>query len=312
MDSPLKCGLGVNTNETLQSVVEKSVASETYGLDYLWISDRPDQLYAPVVASKVASRTKRIRIGLGLMSVFLHDPRHLAMAMNTLCSAYGDRFDLCIGAGDVQQLKRVGINAGDMQDLPSRVLEAKHKIASRLRKRRIKTQIWLGAQGPKMLEAANSFDGVLLNYSKPSMIEWAIAKAHLTRKNGTKVGIYSPSYVHTRLQPDILLLAKISASVVALGAPSVVLQRFGLYEKLLRAREMVKAGSPIDSILDAVPDAVVEDFSVTMPATHLSGYLARLRRLGVSHVAFAYPQNHSIDTVRELKEALNLASQQPY
>jgi alkanesulfonate monooxygenase SsuD/methylene tetrahydromethanopterin reductase-like flavin-dependent oxidoreductase (luciferase family) len=309
MGSPLKYGLGVNANETLQSIVEKSRISEMYGLDYLWVSDLPEQLYAAVVASKVASRTKRIRIGLGLMSILLHAPRQIAMAVEALLNRYGDRFDLCIGAGDVHQLKRVGVHDDAMRDLPSRVLEARRKIESHLHKRRIKTQIWLGAQGPKMLETAKNYDGVLLNYSKPSMIRWAIARAQLTRKNKTSIGIYSPSYVHVRPQADIMLLAKMSSSVVALGAPRTVLQRFGLYERLSRAREILEAGSTVDSVLDSVPDEVVEDFSVTMRTTNLPAYLAALKHLGVSHVVFAYPQNYSVDTVRELREGLDLASQ---
>lgn len=308
----MKCGLSLNVNETLQSIVEKSIASETCGLDYLWIADLPDQLYAPVVASKVASRTRRIRIGVGLMSVFLHAPRHLAMAMDALCNAYGDRFDMCIGVGDVQQLKHVGVHVEAIRNLPSRVLESKRKISSYLRKRGVDAQIWLGAQGPKMLGIAKRFDGVLLNYSKPTMIEWAIAEGHLMRKHGVKIGVYPPSYVYVKLRPDMLPLAKISSSVVALGAPRAVLQRFGLYEGLCRAKELVEAGSSIDAIVNLVPDSVLEDFSATMQATDLPGYVDSLGRLGVTHVVFAYPQNYSVDTIRELKEALDLASRPPH
>ena len=57
-----------------------------------------------------------------------------------------------------------------------------------------------------------------------------------------------------------------------------------------------------------MPDQVVRDFSITMNATNLTFYLAELRRLGVNHVVFAYPQNHSVETVKELGKALDLAT----
>jgi hypothetical protein len=308
MDAALKFGLSVNTNERLQSIVEKSMDAEIFGLDYVWISDRPEQLYAPVVASNVASKTKKIRIGLGLMSVFLHSPRHLAIAMAGLFNAYGDRFELCIGAGDVNQLKCVGVNIDGMQDLASRVLEAKRKIESLLRKQKFRAQIWLGAQGPKMIETTKYYDGVLLNYSTPAMIRWAIAKAHLTRGNEAKIGTYSPSYVHVNPQSDIMSQVKMASSVVALGAPRTVLQKFGLHDQLSRARAIIEAGSTIDSVVDSIPDQIINQFSVTMRTTDLPAYLTAIKRLGVRHVVFSYPQNYSQETVKDLRDGLDLAS----
>lgn len=308
MGARLTLGLGVNANETLHSIVEKTTAAQSMGLKYLWVADSPVQLYGPVVASAVASRTAKIRIGLGLMSVLLHTPSQIANTVTTLSGAYGDRFDLCIGVGDRRQLNRVGVHEERLQNLPLKVLEARRKIAWHLRKASVRAKIWLGAQGPKMLATAKNFDGVLLNYSKPKMIDWAITESGLRRKRGLRIGIYSPSYVHMKPQPGILQLAKLSSAVVAVGTTGAVLRKFGLYEKLRKARKMSEASSTVEAILAEVPDEVVEDFSITMKATNLPSYLAELRRLGVSHVVFGYPQNYSVATVKELGEALRVAS----
>ena len=308
MGAPLTFGLGVNANETLHSIIEKSMAAEALGLKYVWVADSPVQFYGPVVASAVASRTSKIRIGLGLMSVLLHTPCQIANTVTTLSGAYGDRFDLCIGVGDRRQLSRIGVHEERLENLPLKVLDARRKIASHLHKASVRAKIWLGAQGPKMLATGKDFDGVLLNYSKPKMIDWAITKSGLRRKRGLRIGTYSPSYVHLKPQPDILQLAKVSSAVVAVGATSAVLRRFGLYEKLRKARKMSEASPTVEAILAEVPDEVVEDFSITMKATNLPSYLAELRKLGVSHVVFGYPQNYSVATVEELGEALSLAS----
>jgi hypothetical protein len=71
---------------------------------------------------------------------------------------------------------------------------------------------------------------------------------------------------------------------------------------------MSEASPTVEAILAEVPDEVVEDFSITMKATNLPSYLAELRSLGVSHVVFGYPQNYSVATVKELGEALSVAS----
>mgnify|MGYP001080625856 FL=1 len=308
MGPPLTFGLGVNANETLHSIIDKSVTAENLGLKYLWVADSPVQLYAPTVAYAVASRTSRIRIGLGLMSVLLHTPDHIVDAVTTLYNTYGDRFDLCIGVGDRRQLSRVGVRVDSIESLPLRVLEAKRKIASHLHVAGIKAKIWLGAQGPKMLGIAKAFDGVLLNYSKPEMIRWAIGETGLRRTRRLVIGTYSPSYVYLKPRPSILRLAKVSSAVVALGATNAVLGKFGLYEKLRKVRQMAEQSSTIEDILSEVPDQVVRDFSITMKATNLPLYLEELRRLGVNHVVFAYPQNHSAETVKELGKALDLAT----
>lgn len=304
----LEYGLGLNVEETLSSVQEKSSTAEDLGFDYVWMSDLPDQLYAPVVASAVAARTSKIRVGLGLISVLLHSPRHVAMSMTALSDAYGDRFDLCIGVGDARQLNRVGIDLNRVNNIVSLVLEARRKIVSDLHRSGVKARVWLGAQGPKMLAAAKAFDGVLLNYSKPEMIEWAVAQGHLRHKKRLRIGIFSPSYVHFSSHPNLLMLAKISSATVALGASKAVLRRFGLDKELSQARKIADTSFNLKQILDLLPDRIVDDFSVTMTAENLSSYLATVKRLKVSHVVFAYPQNYSVETVRELGRALDLAA----
>jgi hypothetical protein len=291
-------GLGLNVNENLTDAVRKSIVAERLGFNYIWISDSPHQLYGPIVAAVVAAKTSQIKIGLGVMSPFLHSPKQIAATVRTLVDAYGPRFELCIGAGDRTQLRHVGIHMIRGDALTSKMIEARKEIASILNKANCREEIWLGAQGPMMLRIAKTFDGVLLNYSKPEMIEWAIREADGVINS--KIGIYAPSYVYTKPKPSICKLAKASAAVVALGASTGTLKRFGIYRKLREVRKMTEAVPSVGNILPLVPDEVVDDFSITMSKSQLPGYLTELKRLGVSHVVFGYPQNHSTKTVKEL------------
>lgn len=300
-------GLGVNSYDNIPSLVRKSITAEALGLDYVWISDSPDRLYAPVVASVVASRTTKIRIGLGLISALLHTPSQIASSVMALRDAHGNRFELCIGPGDRMQLHRVGIRLESIHSLPLKILRAKQMIKCSLRDAGFSTKIWLGAQGPRMLKVAKNFDGVLLNYSKPAMIAKAITDAKLQPARGFRIGIYSPSYVYFKPQQHILRLAKRSSAVVALGATGEVLRKFGLYKKLQQARRIIEAAATLEPALAEVPEDIVDNFSITMAARNFPSYLAELRRLGVSNVVLSYPQDYSIATVKELAKALELA-----
>jgi alkanesulfonate monooxygenase SsuD/methylene tetrahydromethanopterin reductase-like flavin-dependent oxidoreductase (luciferase family) len=303
MGARITFGLGLNVNESVRDVARKSIVAEGLGFEYVWISDSPSQLYGPIVAAVVAAKTSKIKIGLGVMSPFLHSPRQIAATMNTLVDSFGPRFEVCVGAGDRIQLEHVGIHLIRGEELISKIVEAGKEIASILDKADCRGKIWLGAQGPMMLRIAKAFDGVLLNYSKPEMIEWAIHKADVTRN--TKIGVYVTSYVYSTPKPSIRKLTKVPAAVVALGASSGVLKRFGLYSKLRNARKMARAAPNVEKILGLVPEEVVDDFSITMRISQLPTYLTELKRLGVSHVVFGYPQNHSVQAVKELGRAIS-------
>jgi len=301
----LKFGVALNVNETTLEVQAKSQQAERCGLDYVWISDPPSQRHAPVVASAVASATNHIRIGLGLISPFLHTPQQIASSLTTLIESYGARFDLCIGPGDREELRRVGVYLNNIHDLPNRLLSSKEEISNVLRKRKLESKIWLGAQGPRLLRIASSFDGVLLNYSSPEMIRWALdtiggAKGSLPEH----LGVFAPSYIYKDLDPGIHKILRFASATVALGASRAVLEKFSLLEDLEPARRD-RQKRPFDkSILELIPSHVIDKFSILKRQPELRQYIDELIRLDVKHIVFAYPQNYSVKTVDELSEAL--------
>lgn len=300
----MRFGLGVNANETVQEIVKKSVEAERLGIDYVWVADVPVQRYAPTVASAIAANTKKIRIGLGLLSPFLHVSVQIANSFCTLVEAYGERFELCIGPGDRDQLKRVGISLSHPMGIGNYLSKAKNQIEKTLRKNNVKSRIWLGAQGPKMLEIAQSFDGVLLNYAQPNLIRWAIDKIGQVKRKTFHLGVYAPSYVYRDFDSNSYNLLRISSAVVALGAPKTILKRLNLHEKILEAKNKLNAGFIIESILDGIPLKTIELFSIFKSSTELEKYLSEISKMKIEYVVFGYPQNFSEKTVIELAQAL--------
>ncbi|MBS7622264.1 LLM class flavin-dependent oxidoreductase [Candidatus Bathyarchaeota archaeon] len=298
-------GLNLNVNDTVPETAAKCQEAERLGLDYIWVSDLPSQRYAPVVAAASASATEKITIGLGLISPFLHSPQQIASSLTTLIEAYGERFELCIGPGDRDQLLRVGVNLDSLNGIPQRLLKTKIEIQESLRKRGLECRIWLGAQGPRLLKIAASFDGVLLNYSSPKMIEWALSLGHKAGGLPTNIGVFAPAYVYRSFNPKVYRILEYASATVALGASRTVLEKFSLSESLEPALRKLGSGSLDSSVLELIPRRVIEEFSIMKSQGDLQPYLDGLKRLEVEHVVFAYPQSYSIETMIELAEALD-------
>jgi len=305
----MKFGLGVNANETITEIVRKTVEAEKLGIDYVWVSDVPVQLYAPTVASAIAANTRKIQIGLGLLSVFLHTPVQIANSVSTLVEAYGERFELCIGPGDRNLLKSVGVPLYHSRGVGNYLLDAKKQIETTLWKNKVKCRMWLGVQGPKMLEISKFFDGVLLNYAQPDLIKWAVDKVGSVKRKDFQFGIFSSSYVYQDFNPKIYNLLRISSAIVALGASKVVLESLSLSEKIVEAKKKLDNGATIASIIDHIPLKTIELFSIFKPATELGEYLSKISKMKVGHVVFGFPQNFSEKTIKELAQALKSYTQ---
>lgn len=301
----MKFAVSLNSNDSISDAVKKSIELDRLGLDYIWVSDLPSQRYAPAVCAAIAKVTSKIRIGLGLISPFLHTSQQIASSLTTLIESYGPRFDLCIGPGDRDELYRVGVDLKNHKNILQSLLNSKEDISIRLQKRDIESKIWLGAQGPKLLKIVSAFDGVLLNYSAIEMIEWSLDTIKGVIDIPRSIGIFSPSYVYEKINPKIQKMLHYAAATVALGTSKTVLKEFLLDESLEPARIAYKSKSLDESILKLIPQNIIKKFSIFISQDELPIYIQELKRLGVEHVAFSYPQGYSLETIKELSEGLS-------
>lgn len=302
----MKYGLSVNANETVKEIVEKCIELEKLGFDYVWVADLPAQRYSPIIASAIAEKTNKIKIGLGLLSPFLHTSNQIASSLITLVEFYGNRFELCIGPGDKDQLRRAGIFISKFRDLiPEFLLKSKKIIIKEFNKKGIKIPIWLGAQGINILKLSKFFDGVLLNYANPSLIKWALKEMNLSNKNSIQIGIYTPSYVYfNKKSEDLCTLLRVSSLIVASGASKTVLKRLGLYSKVSSIRKKLIKGLTPEDVLNEFPIEMAKEFSIFMNSNRLNDYILELKSLGINHIVFGYPQNFSLSTIKDLANAL--------
>lgn len=295
--------LALNVRETLTDIVEISKVAAEGGIRRLWIIDFPATRLAPIVASAVAENTEDCRIGIGLISPLLHRPSQIVRFLDTLAVSYGDRFDLLVGPGDREMLRKVGVDTGDTSTIVERVSKFTQQIRQGIEKIGHCVRIWIGAQGPKMIRSSASADGVLLNYSDPDMVKWAIDEIGNVR-SGFQIGVFPPSHIVEEKQCDDIRY-QISAAVVALGLTRSVAERFGLAEVLRVARKVVRNSGRVNSeTIRVLGNDVIQRFGLCGTAENLCDYTKRVADLGVDVIAFGPPMGTTLKQVQALVNAL--------
>jgi len=299
----MRFSLSLNVGETPRDIASKGTMAEKLGFDMIWVGDLPTEPYAPAMASFLAEKTKSIKIGLGLISPLLYRPTHIASMIVTLVESYGPRFELCIGPGDRNRLNQAGIRIP--KEIVESIMSASRTIREKLKRYDTQVKLWLGAQGPQMIEASTTFNGVLLNLPSPRMVQWASKIVQEKKPNEEfRIGVFTVSYVYDKAKQDIYNRALQAATMVALGASNKFLEAFGYNNMIKEYQHRIKdAGkSPPQTLL---PEDILKEFSVIKDRREFKSYLYALERLGVKDLVLAYPQNHSLSTIKSLGKAIN-------
>lgn len=102
--------LRVNNDVTVSSYLEIVEAAEALDFDQIWVSDDLFLRSAPVLVAAAATRTDRIKLGIGIMNPYTVHPSELAMLAATMQELSGGRFLLGLGAGANDFLDWAGVS----------------------------------------------------------------------------------------------------------------------------------------------------------------------------------------------------------
>jgi len=294
-------GIAINLRESVSEIIEKAVVADDGGIHTIWLTDFPATRFSPVLASVVVENTKHSRVGVGLLSPLIYSPEHIVQMMRTLIEVHGERFDLLLGPGDRVKLREIGVNYGPISTLVERMTESVIKIRVGLSEYP-DCRIFMGAQGPKMIEASTCADGVLLNFSDPEMIQWAM-KILEERAENFMIGVFPPSLVGTSKACEEQMSIKASAAVVAFGLSPSLMKRFGLKEMLQPAIEEMKKYGPTQDVVEMIDQEILDRFSLCGSVEEYSERLTNYQRFGVDVIVFGPPQGASQSGVRNLVRA---------
>ncbi len=300
---------------------------ERAGFEYIWICDHYHNRYVHSVLARLATETKRIKLGPGVTNPYLVHPAITAAAIATLDELSGGRATLGISAGDPIYLATLGVQP---RNPIAAVREATRVIRELLTGKRVnfsgevfscrgaklrlappgKVPIYIGGRRRHMLELAGSIaEGALINASHPDDLGECIAYVKRgAEKAGRKLSdLDVAAYMATSIGGDLERAQAAVRTVVAFissSAPKESLDRhrvqLGEVEKIrkyLEAGELKKAAA-------AVTPNMVEAFAVCGGLSELAARINDLRKLGITQAVIGSPIGpepaNAIESIKKL------------
>ncbi|MDI9645485.1 MAG: 5,10-methylenetetrahydromethanopterin reductase [Archaeoglobales archaeon] len=290
--------------------------AEDSGFEYTWITDHYNNRNVYSILTVLAMKTRNIKLGPGVTNPYHISPALTASAIATINEISGGRAVLGIGAGDKVTFERIGIT----WDKPlNRIKEAVQVIRQLLDGKSVKfdgeifkfngarlsfkagagVPIYIGAQGPKMLQlAAELGDGVLINASHPKDFEVAkeSIEAGLKKANKSKDKFDTVAYAAMSVdkkREDARNAAKVVVAFIVAGSPQTVLERHGLKEedvnKVREALNNAFAKGDWGGVNKSVTEEMLDIFSISGTPDDVIQRINELSKAGVTQVVAGSP-----------------------
>jgi 5,10-methylenetetrahydromethanopterin reductase len=281
--------------------------AEDVGFDTIWITDHYNNRDVYTTLAVVSMLTNKVRLGTGVTNPYTRNVAVTASSIGAINELSGGRAILGIGPGDKATFDIMGIE----WDKPlTRVRESVSAVRALLARERVnfsgmngaqlkfnpgKIPVYLGAQGPKMLELAGAIaDGVLINASHPDDFKFAVpmisqgAKKAGRKPEDVQVCAYA-SFSVDKDQAKAENAAKIVVAFIVAGSPENVLERHGIDPmEAKKISESIGKGD-FKSVLSGVSPKMVEAFSIAGTPDSCRARIDELMKTGVTQVVVGSP-----------------------
>lgn len=307
-------------------LVEYGERVESNGFDGAFVSSHYFNRDPFAVLTALAMRTETIRLGPGIVNPYETHPASLASRLATLAEMSDGRAVCGLGAGDRSTLASLGI---ERRRPLRRVLESMQVTRKLLEgvsvshdgtftvenaKLHVPTcsvPMFVGAQGPEMLRMSGKHaDGVLINASHPTDLEWASARV----KEGISRRDDDPSSFTTLAWTAMSVATEAHAAYEAARPPvafivgdvsTAVLDRHDIDHE--RAGQIASAieGGEFSTAFDLVTRDMIDTFAIAGTPTDVS---TRLDAIGthVDGIVAGSPLGPSIPAAIDLLGSIML------
>lgn len=308
----MEFGVEFVPEDPIDDIAEEVKMAEESGFDYVWITDHYNNRNVYATLTRLAEETKEIKVGPGVTNVYTIHPAETASSIATIDELSGGRAILGIGPGDRTTLDALGLE----WDKPLtrtreaikiiRDLLAGEKVTLEEEKFRLQgaqlgfgpvseIPIYVGAQGPRMLETAGELgDGALINASHPDDFEFAVKQV----KKGVQKGGKSPgdvevtAYTSFSVAEETEAAKKAATPVVAFivaGVPDVVLERHEISkEKADEVKKPLNQGD-FGTAFGSVTGEMIDAFSAYGTPEECIERVEELRKAGVTQIVTGSP-----------------------
>ena len=191
-------GIEFVPDEPVYKIGYMAKLAEDHGFQNIWITDHYNNRDVWTTLAVLSMMTNRIRLGTGVTNPYTRNAAIISSSIASINELSGGRAILGIGPGDKATFEKMGI---DWDKPLTRVRESVLAIRAFLAREQVsqpgfkgaqmafstgRIPIYIGAQGPKMLELAGAIaDGVLINASHPEDFKFAVP---MIRQGAEKAG----------------------------------------------------------------------------------------------------------------------------
>jgi 5,10-methylenetetrahydromethanopterin reductase len=281
--------------------------AEDSGFDTIWITDHYNNRDVYSTLAVLSLMTNKVKLGTGVTNPYTRNVAITASSIASINEISGGRAILGIGPGDKATFDAMGIE----WDKPlTRVKNSVSVIRSLLEKKRItegglngaqlafstgKIPIYIGAQGPKMLELAGAIaDGVLINASHPDDFKFAVPVikqgAEKAGRNPGEVQICAyASFSADKNQEKAVNAAKMVVAFIVAGSPDNVLERHEIPVEDAKKISSSIAKGDFGSVMAGVTPAMVEAFSISGTPENCKARVDELLNTGVTQIVVGSP-----------------------
>ena len=307
----MKFGIEFVPQIPLNELVDLVKLAEDVGFEYAWITDHYNNKNVYETLALIASETETIKMGPGVTNPYVRSPAISASAIATIDEISEGRATFGIGPGDKATFDALGIAwekpvstiKAAIADINTLLAGEKTEGGAALGGAKAVQEhipIYMGAQGPKMLETAGEIaDGVLINASNPKDYEAAMPmiKKGIEAAGGDKefdVGAYTATSIGAD-SDAAKNAAKIVVAFIAAGSPAPVIERHGLPEGFNEQMGAFLAKGDFGGAIGAVTDEALDAFSVCGTPDEFIPKIEGLAEMGVTQYVAGSPVGKNVE-----------------
>ncbi|ACL15709.1 5,10-methylenetetrahydromethanopterin reductase [Methanosphaerula palustris] len=308
-------------NVNVKQVVKFCKLAESKDIDFAWITNHYNNRHCYPVLAAIAQATDSIKMGPGIMNSFTDTPAAMASFMATLNEISDGRAVLGIGPGDLSTLPKLAIQASKpVGHLEEAVVQIRKLLAGEEIKKsgmqffdydgakltgvtlpgKKGIPVYIGAQGPKVLELAGTIgDGALINASNPKDFAVAIpiikAANEKVGKKKFDIGAYTAMSIDMN-EKKARNAAKIVAAFIAAGSPEPLLTRHGLDLDNVAKIKAALGKFDFKSVGELVGDKEIDAFTIAGTPDMVKQKCEDLTKAGVTQIIFGSPLGPDMTT----------------
>ncbi len=308
----MKFGIEFVPSDPVLKIATYAKLAEEQGFDNVWITDHYNNRDVYTTLAVLALNTNSIKIGSGVTNSYTRNPAITASSIGAVNEISGGRAILGLGPGDKATFDAMGVEwvkplattreaiqalrgffAGEKVSMDGDVVKFG---GAKLAFKTGNVPIYMGAQGPKMLELAGEVaDGVLINASHPKDFEVAVEQI---KKGAAKAGrdpaeVDVTAYACFSIDKDpakAVSAAKVVVAFIVAGSPDLVLERHGIsVEAKGQIGEAIAKGDFGALMGGLVTDQMVEAFAICGTPEDCMQRIRDLEAIGVTQVVAGSP-----------------------